>query len=299
MVYGLAYWSSDPSVKSKIPKDFNDSKQLKDEQRFKLWNQILKSNDIGFVVRPILPSEISRNMLRKSHEVYNLNEMSHDAAMVMIRKILNCGIKVEKAFIDTVGHAGYYKQKLEREFPTIEFVVESKADAKYAPCSAASVVAKVMRDRMMDGWQYSEPGLEDGCAGSELITKRQYGSGYPSDPTCKKWMRQLHDPIFGFSDVVRFSWAPTKQRLSGEECSNKNDDDATDGSAPAVPAVKVTFLADLDEDEEEDLGMAQGMAQFLNTSFQQGGKSSCLGTSKRKRSSYFDRRKIKVTKNIV
>ena len=146
MVYGLAYWSSDPSiVKSKIPKDFNDSKQLNDKQRLKLFNKIVESNDIGFVVRPILPSEISRNMLRKSNDVYNLNEMSHDAAMVMIRKIVNCGIKVEKAFIDTVGHAGYYRQKLEREFPTIEFVVESKADAKYAPCSAASVVAKVMR----------------------------------------------------------------------------------------------------------------------------------------------------------
>ena len=146
MVYGLAYWSSDPSIiNAKIPKDFNDSKQLKDGQRSKLWNQIVKSDDIGFVVRPILPSEISRNMLRNSTDVYNLNEMSHDAAMVMIRKIVNCGINVEKAYIDTVGHAGYYKQKLEREFPTIEFVVESKADAKYAPCSAASVVAKVMR----------------------------------------------------------------------------------------------------------------------------------------------------------
>ena len=161
-------------------------------------------------------------------------------------------------------------------------------------------------DRMIEGWQYSEPGLEEGFAGNELITKRQFGSGYPSDPTCKKWMQQLHDPIFGFSDIVRFSWAPTKQRLSGEEFNNsnsnnnnKNDDDDT-SQAPAVPAVKVTFLADLDDDEEEDLGMAQDMAQFLNTSFQHGGKSSSLGTSsKRKRSSYFDRRKIKVTKTIV
>jgi ribonuclease H2 subunit A len=79
-------------------------------------------------------------MLRKSIDVYNLNQMSHDAAMLLIRKIVDKGgVIVKKAFIDTVGNPQSYKRKLEREFPTIEFVVESKADANYAPCSAASV----------------------------------------------------------------------------------------------------------------------------------------------------------------
>ena len=79
-------------------------------------------------------------MLRKSTDVYNLNQMSHDAAILLIRKIVDKGgVKVKKAFIDTVGNPQYYQRKLEREFPDIEFVVESKADANYAPCSAASV----------------------------------------------------------------------------------------------------------------------------------------------------------------
>jgi ribonuclease H2 subunit A len=145
MVYGCAYWSADPRVEVTIPKDFNDSKQLKEEQREKLWKKILDNPNIGFCARSILPSEISRNMLRKSNEVYNLNEQSHDAAMTIIQKVLNAGVNVVSAYIDTVGHPGYYKIKLEREFPTIQFVVESKADAKYPPCSAASVVAKVLR----------------------------------------------------------------------------------------------------------------------------------------------------------
>jgi ribonuclease H2 subunit A len=135
MVYGAAYWSS--NVERNIPKDFNDSKQLKEEDRERLFRAILKNADIGFVVRSLLPSEISRNMLRQ--HPYNLNEMSHDAAITMIRKLLDQHVPIKRAYIDTVGHPQAYQRKLEREFPGIDFVVESKADAKYAPCSAASV----------------------------------------------------------------------------------------------------------------------------------------------------------------
>jgi hypothetical protein len=79
-------------------------------------------------------------MLRTPTDVYNLNQMSHDAAIILIRKIVDMGdVKVKKAYIDTVGNPQFYQRKLEREFPNIEFVVESKADANYAPCSAASV----------------------------------------------------------------------------------------------------------------------------------------------------------------
>ena len=138
MVYGLAYWSADESTLTKpIPKGFNDSKQLSDEARRSLFQQLVDHPDIGFIMRSLLPSEISRNMLRT--EPYNLNQMSHDTAFCMIRKLLNANVKIEKCFIDTVGNAYSYQRRLEQLFPGIEFVVESKADAKYAPCSAASV----------------------------------------------------------------------------------------------------------------------------------------------------------------
>lgn len=135
MVYGAAYWST--SAEAKIPRGFRDSKTLKEEDRFRLFDELLRHEDIGFAVRSILPSEISRNMLRT--EAYNLNEMSHDAAIILIRKIVDGGVHVRTAYIDTVGNPDHYKRKLQREFPGIDFVVESKADAKYSPCSAASV----------------------------------------------------------------------------------------------------------------------------------------------------------------
>ena len=135
MVYGLAYWSVDAA--NRIPTSFNDSKQLSEQQRERIWEEILEHKDIGFAFKALLPNEISRNMLR-SPTPYNLNEQSHDTAMMLIRK-LQPHHTIQACFIDTVGNPDHYKRKLEREFPGIEFTVESKADAKYAPCSAASV----------------------------------------------------------------------------------------------------------------------------------------------------------------
>ena len=58
MTYGCCFWH--PSKESSIPKGFNDSKQLSAETRQKLFAQIQESPDIGFVLRVLNASEISR-----------------------------------------------------------------------------------------------------------------------------------------------------------------------------------------------------------------------------------------------
>lgn len=138
MVYGMAFWHPSVQEANKIPNDFNDSKQLSEPQREKLYETILKTPEIGFCTRVLHASEISRNMLRR--DPYNLNQMSHDAAIAMIRSLLDCKIvAIQTCYIDTVGNPASYTRRLEQEFPGIEFIVESKADDKYAPCSAASI----------------------------------------------------------------------------------------------------------------------------------------------------------------
>ena len=139
MVYGAAFWAKDAPDAGVIPKDFNDSKQLSVEKRDELFQKIKDIPDIGFVVRVLHASEISRSMLRK--DPYNLNAMSHDSAIQMIQAVLDAGVKIDTCYVDTVGIAGSYQNRLERQFNGhgINFVVEKKADAKYAPCSAGSV----------------------------------------------------------------------------------------------------------------------------------------------------------------
>ena len=63
MVYAAAFWH--PASASRIPADFNDSKQLSNEKRAALFEEIRTSREIGFVLRVLHASEISRNMLRR------------------------------------------------------------------------------------------------------------------------------------------------------------------------------------------------------------------------------------------
>jgi ribonuclease H2 subunit A len=128
-----------------------------------------------------------------------------------------------------------------------------------------------MRDRLLDQWTFTEI-HDDANADFNSKGLRQFGSGYPSDPKCQDWMKSnpLCDKVFGYPDLLRFSWAPSKQRL--EET-----------------AVTVVFRADMDEEDEELLQQKQGMASFLT-----------VGTTrKRKRLDYFEDRNIRVSKSLL
>jgi len=91
MVYAAAFWH--PASASRIPADFNDSKQLSNEKRAALFEEIRTSREIGFVLRVLHASEISRNMLRRLP--YNLNNMSHDAVIEMIQAVLDAGVNID------------------------------------------------------------------------------------------------------------------------------------------------------------------------------------------------------------
>ena len=134
---------------------------------------------------------------------------------------------------------------------------------------------------MIEGWKFSEPGLQ------ELRENHDFGSGYPSDPKCKGWMDQaLQDPVFGYSDFVRFSWAPCKSRLA------PSGDDELKTATKAIP---VLFEADLDEEEMEKRQSQKSMSVFLGACTSNCSKDKCAeGRKKRKQTSYFKSRKLQI-----
>jgi ribonuclease H2 subunit A len=259
LIFAAAYWLPD----STVPKDFNDSKQLTPEKRAALFKQIRASDSIGFTLRILHASEISRNMLRRVP--YNLNAMSHDAAMEMIWAVLGAGVKIDTCYIDTVGHPDAYKAKLDRVFQAhnIQFVVEKKADAKYATCSAASVVAKESRDALTANWKWSETnGYEP--------KEKNFGSGYPSDQTCANWMKANCniDPPFGYPDFVRFSWGPAKNALKGEGGTNnpiirwEADEEEEDESGGKQSSLDVFVVAKNGDKRKRDSSVIDKKKRF-------------------------------------
>jgi ribonuclease H2 subunit A len=91
--------------------------------------------------------------------------------------------------------------------PELEIIVESKADDTYPVVSAASICAKVTRDKVLEEWQFKE----------KKEFSNDYGCGYPSDPKTKQWLRDNLDPVFGFPSLVRFSWKTSSKILEDEK----------------------------------------------------------------------------------
>ncbi len=104
-------------------------------------------------------------------------------------------------YVDTVGKPEIYQMKFEEEFKLhdIKFTVTTKADSKFPVVSAASIVAKVNRDRIIENWTFEE-NFKRGSVSKE------FGSGYPGDPKTKLWTRNALNKVFGFPTLVRYSW---------------------------------------------------------------------------------------------
>nr|XP_012325344.1 ribonuclease H2 subunit A-like [Aotus nancymaae] len=147
-----------------------DSKTLSESERERLFAKIQEDGDfVGWALDVLSPNLISTSMLGRVK--YNLNSLSHDTATGLIQYALDQGVNVTQVFVDTVGMPETYQKRLQQSFPGIEVTVKAKADALYPVVSAASICAKVARDRAVKNWQFVEK-LQD------LDT--DYGSGYPN-----------------------------------------------------------------------------------------------------------------------
>ncbi len=202
MVYGSAFCAIEDEAKVKAM-GFMDSKQLTEAKRDDLWERLQTCGFIGWRIRVIEAEEISEGMLRK-HAKYNLNAMSHDAAIGLVQQVLDLGVNLRRLYVDTVGDPERYQAKLAALFPSLHVVVEKKADSTFPIVSAASICAKVPRDTLLGDWTFEDP---------RVCTDRQWGCGYPSDKDTQRWMKDNLHPIFGYPNIVRFSWGPTTEVL--------------------------------------------------------------------------------------
>lgn len=84
----------------------------------------------------------------------------------------------------------------------VEIVSEHKADRKYPIVSAASIIAKVERDKQI----------------AELKEKYgDFGCGYPTDPKTISFLRQCIKKFGEYPDCVRKSWKTAKKVKSEKD----------------------------------------------------------------------------------
>lgn len=114
LIYTAAFWPVEKN--DEICKmGFDDSKQLKEEQREGFFNDIRAHSSIGWVIEELDAVTISKEMLRASP--VSLNLISYNAVIRMLETIRDTPpdgqqMTVTDVFVDTVGDPDYYKSIL-------------------------------------------------------------------------------------------------------------------------------------------------------------------------------------------
>ncbi len=168
-----------------------DSKLLSPSRRRELFKELKQ------VGKPII-KEITANQIDKwmdSGKNLNLLELT-----VMGALIEDCG--AGKVFVDAIeANEAKVKEKLKALFSRkVKLTAKNKADVKYPVVGAASICAKVTRDKRVAAYRQKFGDL---------------GSGYPADPRTQAFLRKWAKTKKPFPIIVRKNWA-TAKNLVGE-----------------------------------------------------------------------------------
>ncbi|MEM2104275.1 MAG: ribonuclease HII [Candidatus Bathyarchaeia archaeon] len=174
-----------------------DSKLLSPNRREALAFEIKRIAKKYSVVK-LKPVEIDK-IVETGRKLHKLNRLEAQAMAKVIELL-----KPDIAYIDASDVVEErFKQHVMECLPIkVEIVSEHKADRKYPVVSAASIIAKVERDREI----------------AELKAKYgDFGCGYPTDPKTIEFLRHCLEIFKGYPEFVRRSWRPAKRiRMENE-----------------------------------------------------------------------------------
>jgi len=133
-----------PTLLSTIKK-LNDSKQLTEKLREQIFADMADQETFCYGLKFISPTQISSKCFRR--QKCSLNEVSHDAAIELIKGMLERGVRIAKVYLDTVGPMDKYQV---REvlflllFYYLMFSIFTSADTENRNLLAADLSEKVM-----------------------------------------------------------------------------------------------------------------------------------------------------------
>lgn len=171
-----------------------DSKLLSPQRREQLALEIRKLA-LKCHVESLSPTEIDK-VVETGRKLRRLNRLE---AQTMAKVI--AALKPDIAYVDASDVlADRFKEHiLENLSLKVEIISEHKADAKYPVVSAASIIAKVERDRAVAKLREKYGNVGD------------MGSGYASDPRTIKFLEKWFAKHGSYPEFVRKSWKPVKE----------------------------------------------------------------------------------------
>ena len=171
-----------------------DSKLLTAEKREALYPKILQLSQKHHIIK-VPPPQIDK-VVRSERRLHKLNRLEAQT-MAKIIEVL----KPDEAYVDAADVLEERFGHHIKECLTIKTKVfsEHKADRTYPVVSAASIIAKVERDREI----------------AKLTLKYgDFGSGYLTDEKTMVFLKQLLDRDGDYPSCVRKSWEPARRAKS-------------------------------------------------------------------------------------
>lgn len=166
-----------------------DSKLLSSQAREDLFDRI-REVVLDFRVEIIEPDAIDLSMIES-----NLNWLEAETSARMVSQLSPNKVIVDCPSINLEAYKQFFYNQLKKNVrEKIELLVEHKADLNHIEVAAASIIAKVVRDRCIKRLQ-NEIGVD-------------FGSGYLSDPKTQEFLNKYHDK---FSYVFRKKWKPYQE----------------------------------------------------------------------------------------
>ena len=168
-----------------------DSKLLSPHRRETLAVEIKRIAQKHSVIK-LSPKEIDK-VVETGKKLHRLNRLE---AQTMAKVIAT--LKPDIAYVDASDVLEErFKQHILECLPfKPQIISEHKADRKYPIVSAASIIAKVERDKEI----------------TELANKYgDFGCGYPTDPKTIKFLQQCLEKLGEYPDFIRKSWKPAKK----------------------------------------------------------------------------------------
>ena len=177
--------------KKNIPKlrklGVRDSKKLSPKKRELLYKEIINIVDDYHVIR-IPPKTIDKYVFE-----HNLNHLEAKKMAAVITHL-----KSEISYVDSCDvNATRFGREISDLSNKSKVRSYHYADSRFVVVSAASIIAKVSRDRSI----------------SRLNKNYQFGSGYPSDKKSVNFVKKLVSAKKPLPSSVRKSWKPVQKIL--------------------------------------------------------------------------------------